>query len=74
MEDADEYDAFAEQLAILTAKQAAPHEIEAAKVLYERMRTSQAICGSLLPGKYSEPAVLAVLKALSDEAQALRRG
>ena len=42
-------------------------EIDAAIVVYERLRTAQSICQALVPGAYSETAVFALLEAINDE-------
>jgi len=63
----DTTDAFDERLDILQAAHAPQLEIDAAIVVYERLRTAQSICQALVPGAYSESAVLALLSAISDE-------
>jgi len=60
-------DAFDERLDVLQAAHAPQLEIDAAIVVYERLRTAQSICQALVPGAYSESAVLAMLSAISDE-------
>jgi hypothetical protein len=60
-------DAFDERIEILRSKQVPQIEVDAAVTIYERLRTAQSICQALIPGAYSEPAVLALLAAISDE-------
>lgn len=67
-------DMFTTRLEELKAKSVPASEIEAAITVHERLRTAQAICHSLVPGGYSESAMLALLKALSEQAQAERGG
>ncbi len=68
----DPEDMFITRLEELRAKSVPAGEIEAAITVHERLRTAQAICHSLVPGGYSESAMLALLKTLSDQAQAER--
>ncbi len=60
-------DAFDERLDLLQAAHAPQTEIDAAVAVYERLRTAQAICQALVPGAYSEPAVISLLQAICDE-------
>jgi len=60
-------DSFDQRLDVLQAAHAPQREIDAAVVVYERLRTAQAICQALVPGAYSESAMLALLDAISDE-------
>jgi hypothetical protein len=66
-------DAFDQRLDVLQAAHAPQVEIDAAIVVYERLRTAQAICQALVPGAYSETAMIALLDAICNEA-ALRTG
>jgi hypothetical protein len=63
-------DAFDERLDRMQAAKVPQVEIDAAIAIYERLRTAQAICQALVPGAYSESAVVALLTAISDEARA----
>ena len=63
----DTTDAFDQRLDVLQAGHAPQLEIEAAIAVYERLRTAQSICQALVPGAYSETAMLALLEAISDE-------
>jgi hypothetical protein len=63
----DSTDAFDQRLDVLQAAHAPQVEIDAAVVIYERLRTAQAICQALVPGAYSESAVVALLQAICDE-------
>ena len=63
----DSTDAFDQRLDILQAAHVPQVEIDAAIVIYERLRTAQAICQALVPGAYSETAVFSLLEAISDE-------
>jgi hypothetical protein len=63
----DTTDAFDQRLDVLQAGHVPPVEIDAAIAVYERLRTAQAICQALVPGAYSESAMLAVLSAISEE-------
>ena len=63
----DTTDAFDQRLDILQAGHAPQVEIDAAIAVYERLRTAQSICQALVPGAYSETAMLALLAAISDE-------
>jgi len=60
-------DAFDQRLDVLQAGHAPQVEIDAAITIYERLRTAQSICQALVPGAYSETAMLALLEAISDE-------
>ena len=64
----DSTDAFDRRLDVLQAGHAPQVEIDAAIVMYERLRTAQSICEALVPGAYSETAVFAVLQGINDEA------
>lgn len=64
----DTTDAFDERLDVLQAGHAPQVEIDAAIAVYERLRTAQSICQALVPGAYSETAVLALMQAIADEA------
>ncbi len=66
----DPIDAFTARLDELRAKGVPETEIAAAITVHERLRTAQAICHSLVPGGYSETAMIALMKALSEQAQA----
>ncbi len=61
-------DAFDQRLDILQAAHAPQVEIDAAIVVYERLRTAQAICQALVPGAYSETAMISLLEAICNEA------
>ncbi len=61
-------DAFDQRLDILQAAHAPQVEIDAAIVVYERLRTAQAICQALVPGAYSETAMVSLLEAICNEA------
>jgi hypothetical protein len=63
----DTTDAFDQRLDILQAGHAPQVEIDAAIAVYERLRTAQSICQALVPGAYSESAMLAVLEAIAEE-------
>jgi hypothetical protein len=63
----DSTDAFDQRLDILQAAHVPQIEIDAAIVIYERLRTAQSICQALVPGAYSETAVFALLEAINDE-------
>ncbi len=63
----DSTDAFDQRLDVLQAAHAPQVEVDAATVVYERLRTAQSICQALVPGAYSETAVFALLQAISDE-------
>ncbi len=63
----DSTDSFDQRLDVLQAGHAPQVEIDAATVVYERLRTAQSICQALVPGAYSETAVFALLQAISDE-------
>ncbi|MEP6740278.1 MAG: hypothetical protein ABJA61_07850 [Caldimonas sp.] len=63
----DTTDSFDQRLDVLQAAHAPQIEIDAAVVVYERLRTAQSICQALVPGAYSESAVIAILEAISDE-------
>lgn len=63
----DTTDSFDQRLDVLQAGHAPQVEIDAAIVVYERLRTAQSICQALVPGAYSETAMLALLEAISDE-------
>ena len=60
-------DSFDQRLDVLQAAHAPQVEIDAAIVVYERLRTAQSICQALVPGAYSESAVVALLVAISDQ-------
>lgn len=64
----DTTDSFDQRLDELQASHAPQTEIDAATMVYERLRTAQAICQALVPGAYSETAVFSVLQAIADEA------
>jgi hypothetical protein len=66
-------DAFDQRLDVLQAAHAPQVEIDAAIVVYERLRTAQSICQALVPGAYSETAMISLLEAICNEA-ALRTG
>jgi hypothetical protein len=61
-------DAFDQRLDVLQAAHAPQVEIDAAIVVYERLRTAQAICQALVPGAYSETAMISLLEAICNEA------
>ena len=63
----DATDSFDQRLDVLQASHWPEIEIDAAIVIYERLRTAQSICQALVPGAYSESAVIAVLQSISDE-------
>ena len=63
----DSTDSFDQRLDVLQAGHAPQIEIDAAIVVYERLRTAQAICEALVPGAYSETAVFSTLQAINDE-------
>lgn len=63
----DTTDSFDERLDILQAAHVPQIEIDASIAVYERLRTAQSICEALVPGKYSESAVISVLEAICDE-------
>lgn len=63
----DTTDAFDERLDVLQAGHVPQVEIDAAIAVYERLRTAQSICQALVPGAYSETAMLTLLEAISDE-------
>jgi hypothetical protein len=69
----DTTDAFDQRLDVLQAAHAPQVEIDAAIVVYERLRTAQSICQALVPGAYSETAMISLLEAICNEA-ALRSG
>jgi hypothetical protein len=60
-------DSFDQRLDVLQAGHAPQVEIDAAIVIYERLRTAQSICQALVPGAYSETAMIALLEAISNE-------
>jgi hypothetical protein len=62
----DTTDAFDQRLDILQVAHVPQIEIDAAVIVYERLRTAQSICQALVPGAYSETAMLALLEAISD--------
>jgi len=68
----DPDDAFTARLEDLKARSVPASEITAAITVHERLRTAQAICHSLVPGGYSESAMLALLNALTEQAETLR--
>lgn len=63
----DTTDAFDKRLDVLQAAHAPQIEIDASIAIYERLRTAQAICEALVPGAYSETAVISLLEAICDE-------
>ncbi len=63
----DATDSFDQRLDVLQASHWPEIEIDAAIAIYERLRTAQSICQALVPGAYSESAVIAVLQFISDE-------
>jgi len=63
----DTTDAFDQRLDILQAAHVPQIEIDASIAVYERLRTAQAICQALVPGAYSETAVISILEAICDE-------
>ena len=63
----DSTDAFDQRLDILQAAHVPQVEIDASIAVYERLRTAQSICQALVPGAYSESAVISVLEAICDE-------
>jgi hypothetical protein len=63
----DTTDSFDQRLDTLQAAHWPQVEIDAAVAVYERLRTAQSICEALVPGAYSESAVVALLQAISDE-------
>lgn len=63
----DSTDAFDQRLDVLQAAHVPQIETDAAIAVYERLRTAQSICEALVPGKYSESAMIAVLEAICDE-------
>lgn len=63
----DSTDSFDQRLDVLQAGHAPQIEIDAAIVVYERLRTAQSICEALVPGAYSETAVFSTLQAINDE-------
>ncbi len=63
----DSTDSFDQRLDVLQQGHAPQIEIDAAIVVYERLRTAQSICQALVPGAYSESAVVALLEAISGE-------
>jgi hypothetical protein len=63
----DTTDAFDQRLDALQAAHVPQIEIDASIAVYERLRTAQSICQALVPGKYSESAVISVLEAICDE-------
>lgn len=63
----DNTDAFDKRLDALQAAHWPQIEIDAAVAVYERLRTAQSICEALVPGAYSETAVISLLDAISDE-------
>lgn len=63
----DSTDSFDQRLDILQAAHVPQIEIDASIAVYERLRTAQSICQALVPGKYSESAVISVLEAICDE-------
>lgn len=63
----DTTDSFDQRLDVLQAGHAPQVEIDAAIVIYERLRTAQSICQALVPGAYSETAVFSLLQAINDE-------
>jgi len=60
-------DSFDQRLDVLQAAHAPQVEIDAAIVVYERLRTAQSICQALVPGAYSETAMISVLEAICNE-------
>jgi len=68
----DPVDAFIARVDDLKARAVPATEIAAAITVHERLRTAQAICHSLVPGGYSESAMLALLSALTEQAEVLR--
>jgi hypothetical protein len=65
-------DAFVTRVEDLKTRAIPASEIAAAITVHERLRTAQAICHSLVPGGYSESAMLALFTALSAQAEATR--
>ncbi len=63
-------DAFDVRLDLMQSAKVPQVEIDAAIAVYERLRTAQSICQVLVPGAYSESAVVALLTAISEEARA----
>jgi hypothetical protein len=63
-------DAFDARLDLMQSAKVPQVEIDAAVAVYERLRTAQSICQALVPGAYSESAVVALLTAISEEARA----
>ncbi len=63
-------DAFDVRLELMQAAKLPQAELDAAVAVYERLRTAQSICQALVPGAYSESAVVALLTAISEEARA----
>ena len=63
----DTTDSFDHRLDELQAAHVPQAEIDAAVVIYERLRTAQSICQALVPGAYSETAMLAILESICDE-------
>ena len=71
MKIANEFpDAFDVRVELMQAAKVPQAEIDAAVAVYERLRTAQSICQALVPGAYSESAVVALLTAISEEARA----
>lgn len=62
-------DAFVTRVEDLKARAIPASEIAAAITVHERLRTAQAICHSLVPGGYSETAMIALFTALSAQAE-----
>ena len=63
----DTTDAFDQRLDVLQAGHAPQREIDAAIAVHERLRPAPSIRQALVPGAYSETAMLALLEAISDE-------
>lgn len=66
-------DSFDDRLARMQEAKLPQAEIEAAIHVYERLRTAQTICQALVPGAYSETAMIALLTAISEEARSRAR-
>ena len=62
-------DEFDTRLGAMRVSRAPIEERDAATAVYERMRSARAICQALLPGAFSEAAVLTVLGEISLEAR-----
>jgi hypothetical protein len=65
----EQTDAFDERLDVMQRHKVPQVEIDAAIAVYERLRTAQSICQALVPGAYSESAVVALLTAINEEAR-----